>query len=207
MKFTRRFVQTYIAALLAAIVFAPVGSALPDEPPPDVSLSPGPAPGAIQYRDEFYTVRRPVVETSMREQRYVVYEPVTTFENQQVDQGNWVDEQVVKRGRKALRLRWFEGGWTVDPATGREYWRPPMLRPVREPQPPKVETVRTWKPNLVTIAVPKTTYAPQVHVRQVPVDTVRYVEERRVRRVPYRCDAAPIPAPAVPPVDATPHQP
>lgn len=192
MKFARRFVQTLAAAVLAAIMaLAHLTACFADEPSPPVVGAPpntAAAPGAIQYRDEYYTVRRPVVETSMREQRYVVYEPVTTFENQQVDQGSWVDEQVVKPGRKALRLRWFEGGWTVDPATGREYWRPPMLRPVREQQPPKVETVRTWKPNLVTIAVPKTTYAPQVHVRQVPVDTVRYVEERRVRRVPYRCD-------------------
>lgn len=188
------------AALAAVMAFlSGVHAALADErPQPLGSLPPGPAPpaGAVQYREEYYTVRRPVIETSMREQRYVVYEPVTTFENQQVDQGTWVDEQVVKPGRKALRLRWFEGGWTIDPATGREYWRPPMLRPVREQQPPKVETVRTWKPNLVTIQVPKTTYAPQVHVRQVPVDTVRYVEERRVRRVPYRCD------PSVPPVSA-----
>lgn len=158
----------------------PLGS-----PPPSSPLSSPPPVSTTRYRDEYYTVRRPVIETSMREQRYVVYEPVTTFENQQVDQGAWVDEQVVEPGRKALRLRWLAGGWTVDPATGREYWRPPMLRPVREQQPPKVETVRTWKPNLVTISVPKTSYAPQVHVRQVPVDTVRYVEERRVRRVPY----------------------
>ncbi|MGH7193908.1 MAG: hypothetical protein ACREJM_10295, partial [Candidatus Saccharimonadales bacterium] len=88
------------------------------------------------------------------------------------------------------------------------YWRPPMLRPAREQQPPKVETVRTWKPNVVTMAVPTTTYAPQVHVRQVPVDTVRYVEERRVRRVPYQCDAAALPVLAIPPPQApTPMQP
>lgn len=202
MVWRRIYFPTCSAAALAAVmVFSGVRAALANEPPQPLGTLPpsaAPAAGAVQYREEYYTVRRPVIETSMREQRYVVYEPVTTIENQHVDQGTWVDEQVVKPGRKALRLRWFEGGWTIDPATGREYWRPPMLRPVREQQPPKVETVRTWKPNLVTIQVPKTTYAPQVHVRQVPVDTVRYVEERRVRRVPYRCDTS------VPPVSAAP---
>ncbi len=178
----------------------PMRAAVAHEPAPPIANQPTPAPpaGAVQYRDEYYTVRRPVIETQMREQRYVVYEPVTTFENQQIDQGGWVDEQVIKPGRKALRLRWLKGGWTVDPATGREYWRLPMLRPVREQQPPEVEMVRTWKPNVVTIEAPKTTYAPQVHVRQVPVDTVRYVEERRVRRVPYSCDGAAAPVLVVP---------
>lgn len=191
--------SVHATALTTILVCWAVRPASSDEPiSPIAHPHAAPAAGAVHYRDEYYTVRRPVIETQMREQRYVVYEPVTTFENQQVDQGNWVDEQVVRPGRKALRLRWFTGGWTVDPATGREYWRPPMLRPAREQQPPKVETVRTWKPNLVTIAVPKTTYAPQVHVRQVPVDTVRYVEERRVRRVP--CDpTAAQPVVAAPP--------
>lgn len=192
------------ATLTAIVALSSTRTAISDElSPPLVSVqSPVPAPGAVQYREEYYTVRRPVIETQMREQRYMVYEPVTTVENQHVDQGGWVDEQVVKPGRKALRLRWFAGGWTVDPATGREYWRPPMLRPAREQQPPKVETVRTWKPNVVTMAVPKTTYAPQVRVRQVPVDTVRYVEERRVRRVPIPCDPSASPVLAAPPGQA-----
>ena len=140
-----------------------------------------------QYRDEVYTVTRPVIETSTREQRQVCYDPVTTFVPQQVDQGGWVNQQVVRPGRTVTRLRWIEGGWTVDPATGREYWRLPMLRPVRIKQPDQATTVRVWKPNVVTLSVPKTSYQPRVQVRQVPVQTVRYVEERRVRRVPVGC--------------------
>ena len=150
-----------------------------------------------QYRDEIYTVTRPVIETSTREERPVRYEPVTTFVPQQVDQGAWVDQQVVRPGRTITRLRWLEGGWTVDPATGREYWRLPMLRPVRIRQPDQATTVRVWKPNVVTMSVPKTTYQPRVHVQQVPVQTVRYVEERRVRRVPIGC--RPFVQPVIPP--------
>ena len=140
-----------------------------------------------QYRDEIYTVTRPVIETSTREERQVRYEPVTTFVPQQVDQGAWVDQQVVRPGRTITRLRWLEGGWTIDPATGREYWRLPMLRPVRIKQPDQTTTVRVWKPNVVTLSVPKISYQPRVHIQQVPVQTVRYVEERRVRRVPVGC--------------------
>jgi hypothetical protein len=136
------------------------------------------------YREETYTVRRPVIETSLREEQYVRYEPVTTFVPQQVDQGTWVDEPVVRTGRTTTQLRWMQGGWTVDPATGREYWRLPMLRPVRVKQPDKVRNARVWKPNVVTMSVPQVSYQPRVHVRRVPVQTVRYVEERRVRRVP-----------------------
>ena len=146
-----------------------------------------PPAGGVRYREETYTVRRPVIETSMREERYVRYEPVTTFVPQQVDQGAWINQQVVRPGRTTTRLRWFDGGWTVDPATGREYWRLPMWRPVKIRQPDKVEMVRVWKPNLVTMSVPKVSYQPQVHIRQVPVQTVRYVEERRVRQVPVGC--------------------
>jgi hypothetical protein len=151
---------------------------------PHVSTAALPADCAGGYREETYTVRRPVIETSLRDERCVRYEPVTTFVPQQVDQGTWVDEQVVRNGRTTTRLRWMEGGWTVDPATGREYWRIPMLRPVRVQQPDKVETVRVWKPNVVTMSVPQVSYQPRVHVRQVPIQTVRYVEEKRVRRVP-----------------------
>jgi hypothetical protein len=146
--------------------------------------SPPPAECAGAYREETYTVRRPVVETSFREERYVRYEPVTTFVPQQVDQGAWVDEQVVRSGRTTTQLRWMPGGWTVDPATGREYWRLPMLRPERVKQPDKVQSVRAWKPNVVTISVPRVSYQPRVQVRQVPVQTLKYVEERRVRRIP-----------------------
>jgi hypothetical protein len=168
-----------------------------------------------EYREETYFVRRPVVETSMREERYVRYEPVTMLVPQQVDQGAWIDQQVVRPGRTTTRLRWFDGGWTVDPATGREYWRLPMWRPVKVRQPDRAEIVRVWKPNLVTMSVPKVSYQPRIQVRQVPVQTVRYVEERRVRRVPVNCRdiferllapgaAPPTPTIVVPPTDPSP---
>lgn len=61
-----------------------------------------------------------------------------------------------------------------------------MLRPVQVERPPRIETLRVWQPNLIETQIPTTTYAPRVHVRQAPVQQVRYVEERRVRKVPQR---------------------
>lgn len=145
--------------------------------------------------DQSHVVRRPVIETSSREEQYVLYEPVTTFVPQQVDQGAWVDQQVVRPGRTSIELRWMSGGWTVDPATGREYWQLPMLRPVRVRRPDTMEVVRVWKPNMVTLSVPKVNYQPRLHTRQVPVQTLRVIDERRVRRWPCPCGPATV-APA-----------
>lgn len=169
--------STRMVSAQIATASAPCGTC-PISAPPATS---------VRYREETYSVRRPVIETSLREERYVRYEPITTFVPQQVDQGTWVNQQVVRPGRTTTRLRWFDGGWTVDPATGHEYWRLPMWRPVKIRLPDKAEVVRVWKPNVVTMSVPKVSYQPQVHVRQVPVQTVRYVEERRVRQVPVGC--------------------
>lgn len=138
-----------------------------------------------------YIVRRPVFETTSREERYVLYEPVTTFVPQQVDQGAWTDQRVVRPGRTSVELRWLPGGWQLDPASGREYWRLPMLRPVRVRRPDTMEVVRVWKPNMVTLSVPKVNYQPRLHTRQVPVRTWRVIDERRPRSWACPCGPAP----------------
>lgn len=144
-----------------------------------------------------YVVRRPVVETTTRQEQYVLYEPTTTFVQQQVDQGAWVDQQVVRPGRSSVELRWMPGGWQLDPSSGREYWRLPMLRPVRVRRPDTMEVVRVWKPNVVTLSVPKVNYQPRVHMRQVPVQSWRVIEERRPRS--WGCPCGPAPAASLAP--------
>lgn len=139
-----------------------------------------------QWREETYTVRKPLVETSMREEQYTTLDPVTVYQPQTVDQGQFVLEQVVQPRKPATRLKWVPGGWTVDAQTGQNYWKPPMLRPVQVARPPRIETRRVWQPNLVETQVPATTFSPRVHVRKVPVQQVRYVEEQRTRKVPQR---------------------
>ena len=139
-----------------------------------------------QWREESYTVRRPLVETAMREEKYTMFEPVTIYQPQTVDQGQFVEEQVVEPRKPATRLKWIPGGWSADAKTGHSYWKPPMLRPVQVARPPRIETRRVWQPNLVETQVPITSYSPRVHVRQVPVQQVRFVEERRTRKIPQR---------------------
>lgn len=139
-----------------------------------------------QWREETYTVRKPLVETAMREEQYTMFEPVTVYQPQTVDQGQFVEEQIAHPRKPAKRLKWIAGGWTVDAQTGQNYWRPPMLRPVQVARPPRIETRRVWQPNLVETQTPTTTYAPRVHVRKVPVQQVRFVEEQRTRKVPQR---------------------
>jgi len=137
-----------------------------------------------QYREEQFTVRRPVIETSMRQ--CTVQQPVTTFEPVQMDQGQWIEQQIREPGRQVKRLKWVPAGWNVDPKTGLQYWRPGMLRPVRFERPGRVRTYRVWQPNIVTTPVPTTSYVPRAETRNVPVQTVRYVTERRVRKVPVQ---------------------
>ncbi|HVX62434.1 MAG TPA: hypothetical protein VHC19_17580 [Pirellulales bacterium] len=139
-----------------------------------------------QWRDETYIVRKPVVETAMRQEQYTMYEPVTTYVPQTVDQGQWVEQQTIRPRPPATRLRWIPGGWTVDPKTGSNYWKPPMLRPVQVERPPRVTARRVWQPDVTVTQVPTTAWEPRVHTRKVPVQQVRYVEERRVRKVPQR---------------------
>lgn len=160
------------------------------------ALSGSRAGAAETAPDQSYVVRRPLVETTNREDRYVLYEPVTTFVPQQVDQGTWVDQQVVRPGRTTVEWRWMPGGWQLDPASGREYWRLPMLRPVRVRRPDTMEVVQFWKPNVVTLSVPKVNYQPRVHARQVPVQTWRVMEERRPRSWTCPCGPAPQTQPA-----------
>lgn len=141
---------------------------------------------ATEWREETYTVRKPLVETAMREERYTLFEPVTVYQPQTVDQGQFVEEQVATPRKPATRLKWIPGGWTSDAQTGHNYWKPPLVRPVQVARPPRIETRRVWRPNLVETKVPTTTYEPRVHVRNVPVRQVRFVEERRTRQVPQR---------------------
>ncbi len=139
-----------------------------------------------QWRDETYVIRKPVLETATREEQYTLYEPVTTYASQTVDQGQWVEQHTLQPRRPATRLRWIPGGWTVDAQSGKNYWKPPMLRPVQVERPAKVIAQRVWQPNLSVIQLPTTSMAPRVHTRKVPVQQVRYVEERCVRKVPQR---------------------
>ena len=135
-------------------------------------------------REERYIVQRPVWETSEREETYTVMRPVTTYTTNYVDQGGFVDQQVVTPGATRTRLRWLPHGCVVDPLTGASTFQRGGLTWVPEQGPARVETFRVWQPNIVAQQVPQTTYVPQVMTRKVLVQVCRMVQEEHVRRVP-----------------------
>lgn len=134
-------------------------------------------------REETISVRRPVVETRMVEQAVTVSRPTTTYQPVLTDQGGWTTQEVVQPGGSRPRLR-FVGGWTTDEATGQRYWRLPLLRFVSEQQPDRVEALRVWQSNPQWVQVPRTTMTQVTEMRQVPVQSVRYVEEQHTQQVP-----------------------
>jgi hypothetical protein len=139
-----------------------------------------------QMQQRRYIVRTPLVETAMRDEQYTQLEPVTTFRQQFVDQGAWTCQQVCQPGRVVNRLRWLQGGCVVDPATGQSTYQRPGLAWVPEQGPPQVTVQRVWKPNLVAVQVPQTTYVQRVCTRKVPVQTYRLVDQEKVEQVPVQ---------------------
>jgi hypothetical protein len=139
-----------------------------------------------QMQERRYIVRTPLVETAMRDEQYTQLEPVTTYGQQFVDQGAWTCQQVCQPGRVVNRLRWLQGGCVVDPATGQATYQRPGLAWVPEQGPAQVTVQRVWKPNLVAVQVPQTTYVQRVRTRKVPVQTCRYVDQEKVEQVPVQ---------------------
>lgn len=134
-------------------------------------------------REEVYTTLKPVYETSCRTETYTVMRPQTVCQTQMVDQGGFVDQTVMKPAAPATRLRWMSGTCAVDPGTGQTVYQRPGLYWVQVPR-AEYDVQRVWQPNVVPQQVQQTFYAPQVESRQVPVQTVRYEQERVVRKIP-----------------------
>jgi hypothetical protein len=134
-------------------------------------------------REEAYTVLKPVYETSARTETYTVMRPQTICQTQMIDRGGFIDQTVMKPEAPATRLRWMSGTNAVDPATGQTVYQRSGLYWVQVPR-TTCEVQKVWQPNIVPQQVQQTFYAPQVESRQVPVQTVRYEQERVVRKVP-----------------------
>ncbi len=139
-----------------------------------------------ETRERRYVVRRMVPETSFREEQYTTAEPVVTYRQQTVDQGNWQTQQTVLPGQVVNRLSWQRGGWVVDPYTGAARYQWPGFAWVPYRGPERVQVQRVWQPQLVTQQVPVTTYVQKVNTRRIPVTTYRAVDEERLEQVPVQ---------------------
>jgi len=139
-----------------------------------------------QMQERRTIVRTPLVETAMRDEQFTQLEPVTTFRQQFVDQGCWQDQQVCQPGRVTNRLRWLDAACVVDPATGQQTFQRAGLAWVPEQAPSQVTVQRVWRPNVVAVQVPQTTYVQKVCSRKVPVQTYRVVDQEKVEQIPVQ---------------------
>ena len=139
-----------------------------------------------QHQVRKYVVRKPVWTTQEREERTVHYEPQVTHTTRYVDQGCWQTQNVYHPGRVTNRLRWMSAANTVDPVTGVIAYQPGGLVWAAQQGPGHYTAHRVWKPNVVAVQTPQTTYVRKVVVRKVPVQVCNYVDEQREERIPVR---------------------
>jgi hypothetical protein len=138
------------------------------------------------FREQRRVVRRPVAETAMQDYSYTRYEPVTTMRTDYVDQGGYVSNWVYQPGNVRNRLQSLPGGYVVDPLTGRAYWRRGGFHWVPTQGPGSYTLQQQYKPNVVAVQRPQTTYTPRTVVEKRPVQVTRYVDEVLTEKIPVR---------------------
>jgi hypothetical protein len=103
-----------------------------------------------------------------------------------VDQGHFVNQQVLRPGAARNRLRWLPGQYYIDPVTGQYVWGRGGLHWVPEAGPSRVEVQRVYVPQMVQRQVAETSYVQKVVAEQSPVTVTKYVDEVVTQRVPIR---------------------
>jgi hypothetical protein len=131
--------------------------------------------GALYYREEQVTVKKPVSEQLVRVQRSIVYKPVLV-------PNSFLPVAVPASGLQlpARRIQWTPGGYRFDPISGQTNFQRGAFRWNTNPGAP----VTTFQ-NSQRYA-PAYTYQPEVVETRTPVTVTRYVDETVTRRVPYR---------------------
>ena len=126
-------------------------------------------------------VRRiPVQETTVEDRVYTVNRPVTTYVEQVVDRGQYVNQVSTLPGQSYARLAWHRANY-VDPVTGESKWRLPGFY-WTDMQGPTQHTVnRVYQPNHVLQTVPVTNTVQERRIEQVPVTRTTFQEEQVVR--------------------------
>ncbi len=139
-----------------------------------------------RYQQQQYQVQRPVVETSYQTQAYTTLRPVTTYQNQVVDTGGYVAQQMVTPGTVGYGLQWVPRAYqTTGPLgilavnRGGLFWTPSVT-------PPTVQTQMAYRPNYVNQQVAQTQYVPETVQQQVPVQVSRMQTEVVTQNVPVQ---------------------
>ena len=126
-------------------------------------------------------VRRvPVQETTVEDRVYTVNKPVTTYVEQVVDKGQYVNQVNTQPGQTYQRLAWHRANY-VDPVTGESKWRIPGFYLTDMQGPTRHEVNRVYQPNHVLQTVPVTNTVQERRIEQVPVTRTTFQEEQIVR--------------------------
>jgi hypothetical protein len=131
-----------------------------------------------------YAVQRPVTETTLQTQNYTALQPVTTYQPGVVDAGGYVAQQYVQPGDVRYHLRWQQGGYGVNPATGLQNWQRGGLGWTPYQAPSQAFAQVQYQPNYQQVAVPQTSYMPQTYSQQVPITSTRMQTEMVQQQVP-----------------------
>ena len=102
--------------------------------------------------------------------------PVTTMQTQTVDQGGYVAQQVINPGQTSYSLNYARDALGNNSGL---IWAP-------QTTPATVQTQYSYRPNLVTQQVAKTSYVPQVQQVQVPVQVQTMQSEVVSQQVPIQ---------------------
>ena len=165
-----------------------------------------PAPDYPTWREEKYTVLRPVYETVMKDEKYTVMRPIeeTTYEEEKYTERVPVKETVMREEkfkvqkpvyeteerekRVTVRKPVYETGYVDQQVTVNEpvtSWIPVCEMIYDQPVWTNVPVTAIVSRTVVQkVPVRTVRYKDVVEVRKVPEQTVRYVEEEEVREVP-----------------------
>ena len=161
-----------------------------------------------EMREENYTVRKPVTETTYEKKEVLVRKPVTkrgvekeevtVYRPKETTQTTMVPGTLMMPGQTSsrTRMRWLERGYYSDPYSGNPVWRRSGLHWVNEPTygqnavpvvVPQQQSSTTMVPETLVVEKPfeRTTYVDEYESREVPVEVERIVEETRTRKVPF----------------------
>ena len=137
-----------------------------------------------QIQQRQYQVARPVTETVYQTQAYTAMRPVTTYQNQVVDAGGYVAQNVVVPGQVGYGLQWVPRAYqTTGPFgilavnRGGLFWTP-------QATPPTVQTQVAYRPNYITQQIAQTQYVPETIQQQVPVQRTTMQTETITENVP-----------------------
>lgn len=148
---------------------------------------------AVEMREEKVLVKKPVIETVMRDKEFKVrekvteesfeYKPVTKLKPVTVAETTLVPTNVIVPGASSgPRMKWLRSGTYVDPATGYSVYRRGGLHWT---QPAPTAAVMS---GLVPQTTDKVTYVPETTMKKEPIEISRYVDRVETRKVPVEVE-------------------